>query len=289
MNDGMKKQEFDIDRRSFFALALSGAISMPSGMAASESGSVLRIAHIGDPQFGFGPRETLDEFQKRYRLHLRRFENLIEIVNALKPDMAVISGDMTHHDEDITRDWPRLLKEFTVPVLVAPGNHDTSIPLKYESVKRFRKIFGYDYKAQDVKGWRIIAGNTQYWYETNEKKLAAEYEVWLGKEFEQARAYGGRVIIAGHVAPFVYTPEEADSYENCPIAKRKARLDAYLAAGARFYLSGHMHRMCARNYGNLAILTSETTCVNFDRSPHAFHLLEISGDFSYTWRSIAVR
>jgi hypothetical protein len=65
-------------------------------------------------------------------------------------------------------------------------------------------------------------------------------------------------------------------------------LEAYLAAGARFYLSGHMHRMCARNYGTLAILTAETTRVNFDKSPYAFRLLEIASDFSYTWRGIPV-
>jgi 3',5'-cyclic AMP phosphodiesterase CpdA len=277
-----------MDRRSFLGFAMAGAVSAPAVETANGTGGVLRIAHIGDPQFGFGPREPSGEFRKRYGLHMRRFENLISSVNALKPDVAVISGDMTHYEEDLTLDWPRLIGEFSVPVLVTPGNHDTSIPLKGESVEHFRKVFGYDYRARDAKGWRIIAGNTQYWYGTGEKKMAAEYEEWLRRELAQARAYGGRVIVAGHVAPFAYTPEEADSYENCPLAKRKGRLEAYLAAGARFYLSGHMHRMCARNYGTLAILTAETTSVNFDKSPYAFRLLEIASDFSYTWRGIPV-
>ena len=209
-------------------------------------------------------------------------------MNRLRPDLALISGDMTHRGTDIVRDWPRLLSMFKVPVVATPGNHDMCQRIEREILDWYNAIFGRDYGAMDVNGWRIVFGNTQYWLETGEKELQARYEEWLAAELERAKTMDGRVVLAGHNAPFAYRPDEEDGYENCPKASRFARLDAYLAAGARFYLAGHMHRLCVRGWRGLTILGAESMSLNFDGRPFGFRVFKVADDFSYSWNFIAV-
>ncbi len=241
----------------------------------------LTIAHIGDPQLGFNLNG--EDPETKYREDLARMESVIAAVNGLGPDVALISGDMTHRGADIVRDWPRLLPLFKVPVIATPGNHDMRQRLEREALDNYNAIFGRDYGTMDVNGWRIIFGNTQYWLETDEKALQTRYGKWLSDELERAKEMRGKVILAGHNAPFAYRPDEDDGYENCPKASRFARLDAYLAAGARFYLAGHMHRLCMRGYRGLTILSAEGLSLNFDQRPFGFRVFQVADDFTYSW------
>lgn len=243
----------------------------------------LTIAHIGDPQLGFVNRGNDREIDAKYLDDLARMERVVEAVNRLRPDVALISGDMTHRRGDFMRDWPRLVRMFDVPVIATPGNHDMGQRLTRDAVEEFNSVFGRDYGTFDARGWRIVFGNTQYWLDTDETAAQARYESWLEGELKRAAALGGRVVLAGHNAPFAFMPGEADGYENCPLSKRFARMEAYAAAGARFYLAGHMHRMLVRGYRGLTILSAESLSLNFDERPFGFREFTVSGDFTYTW------
>lgn len=241
----------------------------------------LTIAHIGDPQFAFNLNG--EDREEKYREDLARMERVIDAVNRLRPDIALISGDMTHRQEDFLRDWPRLVGRFDVRVVATPGNHDVGQRLSRGALDRYASVFGRDYEALDVNGWRIIAGNTQYWLETDEKEGQARYDGWVKAELASASEMDGRVILAGHNAPFAYKPDEPDGYENCPLATRYRRLDAYLAAGARFYLAGHMHRLCVRGYRGLTVLSAESLSMNFDGRPLGFRVFKVADDFTWSW------
>ena len=241
----------------------------------------LTIAHIGDPQLGFNLNG--EDYEAKYCEDLARMERVIAEVNGLRPDVALISGDMAHRQADMLRDWPRLLSQFRVPVVATPGNHDVCQRLSREALDRYNAIFGRDYGSLDLKGWRIVFGNTQYWLETDETAAQARYEEWLATELERAKGMFGRVILAGHNAPFAYRPDESDGYENCPLATRCGRLDAYLASGARFYLAGHMHRLCMRGYRGLTILSAESLSLNFDGRPFGFRVFQVADDFTWSW------
>ncbi len=100
---------------------------------------------------------------------------------------------------------------------------------------------------------------------------------------ERAKELRGRLILAGHNAPFAFKPGEEDAYENSPKSSRFTRPDAYLDAGARFYLAGHMHRLCVRGWRGLTILSAESLSLNFDVRPFGFRVFQVADDFSYTW------
>lgn len=267
------------------AFAAGGAASGTDAKAAPAAGR-LRIAHLTDPQFGFGPGKSPAQ---RYSGDVARFEREIEIVNAMQPDLALITGDLTNNYNDVAKDWPRLLGKFKVPLAVAPGNHDLGNSITKPVLDRYLSVFGYDYKAFDVKGWRIIVGNTQFWRKTELAEEKARYEAWLKDECKKAKAFGGRVIFAGHIPPFADKPNEKDSYENYPRAGRTARMEMYRAAGARFFLAGHTHRFIAHGWKDFTILNPETTSTNFDSRPHGFRLFDIADKYDYSYNFVKVR
>ena len=268
------------------ALAAGAALSTASAKCADKKTTArLRIAHLTDPQLGFGPGKTP---AAKYDADLRRLERTIKMVNGLKPDLALFTGDMTNRWQDVARDWPRLLKTIEVPVAVAPGNHDLGMPVKKEMRDGYLAVFGYDYKAFDLNGWRVIVGNTQFWRKGGLPDEEAKYEEWVKAELGKAKAYGGKVILAGHVPPFAVTHQEKDSYENCPKASRGDRLRAYSAAGARIFLAGHTHRMMMRGYKELTILNPETTSTNFDARPHGFRMFDVASADDYSYEFVRV-
>ena len=276
-----------VDRRDF----ISGLMAMGCKGCASpgrrfEGEMTLRIAHCGDPQFGMGRPRTSDDMptNEGYRRDLFRFEQEIEVLNGLDLDFVYIAGDMTHIAADVTRDWPRLLKKFRHPVVVAPGNHDMGNRLTAENADRFVSVFGLEYQSFEVKGWRVIVGNSQYWRPTAETARTKRYEEWVLEQLDDAkRNAGGRLILATHIPPFVIRDNEPDSYENFPLAGRAARLARYADAGAQFYLAGHTHTMIQRGWKNMTLLNAENTCMNFDERPFGCRLLTIRPDASFDW------
>ena len=257
--------------------------------AAKPCGETLRIAHLCDPQFGFVTGRasmkwrSAERSEENYKADLDRCARAIDRINEIKPDLLLFGGDMTQRPSEVERDWPALLGRVNVPWMITPGNHDMGNSVTHDNLSRFRRVFGKDREARDVKGWRIIAGNSQFWHPTKLKDEQAAYEAWLAGELERAKSYGGRVILASHIPPFAFKHDEKDSYDSCPAAMRMKRLDAYVGSGARFHLAAHQHRLVVRGYKSLAILSAEACCDNFDLMPRGFRLLEIRDDFSYSW------
>ena len=280
----MNRREFLLGSALAFVPAFAES-NTPSGDPGSRAGRIL-IAHLTDPQFGFD--WTAQDDEAKYAADLARFERAVARANALQPDLVLITGDMTHRAEDVVRDWPRLLGMFKVPVVVAPGNHDMGQKVTKENRDRYLSVFGSDYQALDVKGWRVIAGNTQFWYETDLADEKAKYEEWLKTELDKARQYDGKVILAGHIPPFAHAFDEGNSYENYPKEGREARLSAYRHAGAKFYICGHTHRMSMHGYKDLTILNAETTSLNFDRRPFGFRLFEAADETDFSYSFVAV-
>ena len=281
-----------LNRRDFMLGAASLAASAAKAVTMPErAGDPLVIAHCCDPQFGMGkPRDGGRITAEGYANDLRRCEAEIEIINSIKPDLAFFAGDMTHLADDVTRDWPRLLGKLKVPFLVSPGNHDVGNSLVGKWADRFVSVFGSEYCARTVKGWRFIAGNSQYWFPTKETQRAGAYQEWLDAELADCRRSGAKMIFGTHYPLFRTSISEEDvSYAECH--RKEGRAEAFndaLGAGCRFWLSGHTHRLGVRAQQGLVLLNAETTCDNFDGRPFGFRLLKVWPDGNYTWDFVPV-
>jgi len=273
-------------RRDFIVSGLYAAAGLTTGCALTGRGvRTVRLLHLGDPQFGFCPPVDSNESYVSCR---ERFERLTEMANGMRPDLVFISGDMCNRRTDLGREWPELIRRFEVPVFVTPGNHDLGQEITAESLSAFRRVFGYDRTALSIGGWYFIFGNSQFWRPTALADEQAEYERWVRERLEEAKTYGGHIVLGTHVPPFVVSPEEADSYENYPLKGRKERLALYDEAGARFYLAGHTHRHFVRATHTLRILNPETTSWNFDNRPYGGRLLTLRPDFTYDYEFVSV-
>ena len=271
-------------RREFLtgiaASGLSGCVGPRRGDA-----ETIRIVHLGDPQLGFSlPIDT----EESYQACLDRFLKMVAKANALRPDLVVVSGDMCHHAADLERDWPSLLRRFDRPVVFTPGNHDLGNAVTAENLARFRKVFGLDRDAFEIKGWFFIVGNSQFWRPTKLKTEQAEYERWVTARLEEARGFNGCVVGVTHIPPFVRAVDENDSYNNYPKSGRAQRIARYRAVGLDMYLAGHTHRYGRRKVDGLTILNSETTSRNFDRRPFGGRILTLNPDRSYSYQFISV-
>ena len=295
----MKRLQFGRRQFLFGAVATSFACGRAdggteTGVSSKANGGSLRIAHLCDPQFGFTTGlasmkwRSAEHYEENYKADLERCARAIDRINELQPDLVLFGGDMTQRPSDVERDWPVLLARLNVPWMVTPGNHDMGNRVTQDNLSRFRKVFGKDREARDIKGWRVIAGNSQFWYRTDAKDEQNAYEKWLREELESAKAYNGRVIVASHIPPFAFIPDEKDSYNSCPISMRFSRLDAYAASGARFYLAAHQHRLVVRGYKGMTILSGEAMCDNFDKRPTGFRMFEVNDDFAYSWNFIKI-
>lgn len=267
---------------SFAACSAVSALSGLVGCAGSKGGGAgaVRVVHLGDPQFGFmRPFDT----EESYAACRRRFLAMVERVNALHPDLVVVSGDMCNRAADLERDWPAILRRFDVPVAFTPGNHDLGNSVTAQNLSRFRKVFGRDRDAFEIRGWYFIVGNSQFWHPTDLASERDAYECWVSARLDEAKDYGGRVVGVTHIPPFDQAADEPDSYNNCPSADRARRLTRYRESGLGLYLAGHTHRFANRTVAGLTILNPETTCYNFDDRPFGGRLLTLNSDRSWAY------
>ena len=86
-----------------------------------------------------------------------------------------------------------------------------------------RGFLGGMVAAVDVKDWRIIAGNSQFWHKTEAKDEQAAYETWVKAELEEAKSRNGRVIIATHIPPFAFASFSSDARRGSRLMRRPAR------------------------------------------------------------------
>lgn len=285
-------------KASFASLACACALPLSAGAK-----QAIRIAHIADPQIGFVTRRFPERseacYEANYTADLQRVEAMIPIVNAERPDLVVIAGDLVQWSKDLEAEWPRLMKKFTAPVLVVPGNHDLGqkgalSTVHREHLKRFVRVFGAAWGSRVVKGWRVIGVNSSFWQKldgTAEVASAKDrHAAWLDCELAAAKANGEEPVVVSHIPPYVKSVDEPDSNHCIAQAIRRPLLDKAIGAGARFWLCGHEHVRSVQRYSTLTILTGEAVCANLDRSPAGFNILSIPADGpDYEWKKIRIR
>ena len=81
----------------------------------------------------------------------------IAIVNQLKPDLVIVSGDLSENYPEARKGAFDLLKELQVPFRVIPGNHD----VHDDDMSAHRAMWGADYYSFEAGGFRFIGLNSQ--------------------------------------------------------------------------------------------------------------------------------
>ncbi len=212
-------------------------------------------------------------------------EAFTEQMIAEKPDMLILSGDLSFNGEyqshvDLAEKLKRI-EDAGVQVLVLPGNHDINISsaLRFEGeeyeltesigAEEFRRLygdFGYDealsldeqsgsYVYEACEGLRIIMLDTNS-YSGN--FLPEQSIFWLEQQLKQAKKDKAQAITVSHqnVLPhnnlFNFGYRILNAEEIFPLLKKY---------GVLAHFSGHMHIQHAASDGMTEVLTSPLSLV----------------------------
>lgn len=200
------------------------------------------IAHISDLHLQSGVPERQAQV-----------EPILQKINEMKPDLVVISGDVTDDGWDSieelewAKDW--LNKRIESPKLVLPGNHDVGNfhnaeegAITLDRVDRWRNVFKSEEKTDLGLWWVIGINSMMYELEAiHEWDHFSEVGFWL-MESEWCQQH---LIVFQHSPLFSKSIEEKDpaiDYWVGPKAMRETLWEQFRKWKVRLVGSGHVHQ-----------------------------------------------
>jgi len=225
----------------------------------------------------------------------RRYAEAVEAVNAIRPDLVIIGGDMIDdpNSQDQYDEFMRITSRIDpdIPVRWVPGNHDvaidTVVPTPH-SIARYRAAFGPDYYAFDLGPVRFVALNTVVI--DHPEGVPGEWEAqleFLAEELDSAVAQDRIPVLVGHHPLFTDHPDEEDGYWNLPIDRRRIILDLVHRHGVRLGLAGHWHRNGLAFDGSFEMVTTGPVGYPLGHDPSGFRIVEFEdGVFSHSYRPL---
>ncbi len=241
------------------------------------------FAVMADPQIGMvSPERDRENFAKVARA-----------INTLKPgarpSIVFIAGDLVDRagDRGQLALFTQVMKMFAMPVHPVPGNHDVAADGKRtekELLDGYRKAVGPDKFAVEHGGCLFIGLNSQLWVDAPD--LAREQFGWLEQQLRDRERYGC-VFILQHHPLYLVVPDEKDQYFNTPLPWRSKLLRLFEQAKVTAVFTGHLHRNLSGAYRGMAMVTTPSTCFNFDGSAFGYRLVTVTAD-GFTEQYVAV-
>lgn len=189
-----------------------------------------QIFHISDVHFG--------------PLHLPEVAaGVLQFVDERRPDLVVISGDLTQRAKPGQfRQARRFLERITAPTIAVPGNHD--VPL-YRFWERFARPFGayrnnFSRELEPVYRDRemlVIGVNTAHGWTFKNGRISLTRLQEVGKLLQAEPAGNFKVVVAHHHlirAPWF-------GYQRV-LANARQAVDLFTRLGVDLILSGHLHQ-----------------------------------------------
>lgn len=225
----------------------------------------------------------------------------------LKPDVVVITGDLTLNGEEASheelRDLLGKLKDIGIEVYVMTGNHDVNMTAyRYtndgvEEVPSFGSQrfedhwwdFGYgDALSQDRWSNSYIAKlNEKTWLLAVDSNTGSKGTIrkstldWIDENLAKAKQEGIRVISATHQNLFVHNENFVWGYQ---LNNAAALIELYEKYGVEVNLSGHLHVQTIVESNGIADIAVSALV----DTPLQYGILTVSGDkLSYRTRELS--
>jgi len=220
---------------------------------------------LSDPQFGlYASDENCLQESANY-------EYAIATVNRLKPEFAIVLGDLVNKagDENQIREYKRISAEIdpSVPLYHVAGNHDVGRLPTRESLAAYRENIGNDYYSFEKGPVYGIVLNSSLMF--GSQSVTADYEKqksWLEKELIKARESGAsHTIIFQHHPYFLESALETGSLWSIPPEYRQPMIELLHRYGIRYVFTGHTHKNNIGKDGSLQVATIAPVGMPFDK------------------------
>lgn len=203
-----------------------------------------------------------------------------QTVVTLDPDAIVVCGDLTQRGKKVEFEAAKIwLAEFSTPMLVVPGNHDTPLLNLVARVvspfDRFEEHFSKLSRPIKIEGWRASGLNTARGWQVRANWAEGSVELdaldaVISKETETAA-----MLVCHH--PFL-------PYEGAPLKLTTARGEEASARLARsqfeILLTGHVHAPSSNvrrtDDGAYLAITAGTLSSRTRATPPSFNVIGLS-------------
>ncbi len=165
------------------------------------------------------------------------FDSAIDEINILKPDFAIMVGDLiqgnTTDIKQLTEEWKEFWEhqsDLIVPFLPLPGNHDITNRVMYDY---WEKHIGRTYSAFTYKNCLFLLLNTEEWH-TN----SGEWTNWFGKEqIEYVKSQLAQHADVRHTFVMLHRPLWLQKHSGWE------EIEAALGERAYTVFAGHYHNL----------------------------------------------
>ena len=235
-----------------------------------------RLVHLSDLHFGAHDEELVAAVETS--------------VDALKPDLVVVSGDFTQRArteqfEEACQFLERL-RDGGHEVLGVPGNHD--VPL-YDVLRRFlspltryrRFIDETLCPFVEFPGVAVLGINTARSLTFKDGRISEEQVEFIRETFSRTDPEATRVLVTHHPLFAVPVGEEVER----AVGRQELALDAIEDAGVDLLLAGHAHHasthdaseLVTRSGGALVVQAGTATSTRTREQKQSFNTIDIDG------------
>ncbi|HEY0065648.1 MAG TPA: metallophosphoesterase family protein [Telluria sp.] len=173
---------------------------------------------------------------------------LRDLVHEIKPDVVVVSGDLTQRAKseqfEQARAW---LDTLPGPQIIVPGNHDISLYNVFrrflQPLTRYKRYITDDLDPMYVDEEIAVLGvNTARSLTFKDGRVNEEQVATIRQQLEGLAPGIVRIIVTHHPFDLPLTNDDDDLVDRAPMAMR-----AFADCGVDLLLSGHMHASHAGN------------------------------------------
>ena len=229
------------------------------------------FVQMSDPQIGFMDRS------EGYVRSDTLMQKAVQAVNALKPSLVFVTGDLVNDPYDAVQDsiYRARIAEVEVPVYVLPGNHDIA-PFNEENHAHFLDLRGYDRFSFRQNGCAFIGIDTNC-IQDGAEAFAAEQLSWLRTQL--AAAKGARYTFVFLHCPVIReTLDERDDNFNFSPANRQLYLSLFKEYGVDAVFAGHTHQDYVGEYEGIRLYTAGPVGNALGGSKSGYHVIRVGAD-----------
>jgi 3',5'-cyclic AMP phosphodiesterase CpdA len=223
---------------------------------------------------------------------------LLEFINATKPDLVAISGDLTQRARTAEFEAARkFLGAIPFPKIVVPGNHD--VPLHnvfarlFRMLDRFRRFISEDLEPFYVDDEMAVAGvNTTRALTGKNGRINRQQLEKLRQRFATVPPTHVKIVVTHHpfdLPPGVTGDRVVGRSRLAMKVLAEIRVDMLLAG--HFHIGGTRHttaRYKIDGYSALIVASGTTTSTRGRGQPNSLNVIEIDAPKTaiaqYTWR-----
>lgn len=243
-------ERLQMNARNILLVSLLALVFL--GSAATAGDAPFFFIQIADPQLGFSTKDA------DIAPDVANLDRAVEIINRLRPAFVVFNGDLVNkpHDPRQIRAFWRSVREVDpqIPLRFLPGNHDVAGATAAD-IRSYEKLFGNDHYSFSHNGSVFIVLNTLLLGKSGDAAMRDVQRKWFESELSAAvKNKAAHIFVCNHQPWFLQTREEADRYENVPLAHRLEYLDLMKQHKVGYALSGHLHYDLVAKDGALTIV-----------------------------------